>query len=477
IPTFSDFVKKNTDFLVKNSRIGDRLQDKWCNLYHGACRVEGIKPNTTAKADWSEVYVEVWKNAEENDNFNDQQKQSNSESNQESTTSISLSKTIPSNSTNSSKSTSRHTLSETEQAYVNSLYQKLNDKKMWVLKSGRKVEKIMEECARDSKEEQGTHSMIIDPLDPVWESYFTEDELEEISSTNPPQLPSLTPQMTEYLKKFDNLTDLDELFDKANEDKFNPKKDADLYWLKQSIINALELYYCNFLNKEVKSASDLLHRIWRPVYLCFDQSPNISVTSGEKTCYASVRKRETEREVTIEAPRRFFGTRTDLLFYTQTTMREIGTTEVGLRSITESNKSINELELKVPKTMKDMLLRLIKLSSVNQNKIITCGLNISGLYLNQLVMNIPKGYVCRVSRFPVELQYPERSDNFIQLIKPILTTIYGTRIQMETTLKNIDIEREKTGILSYGFKKNSNNHNFPIPPCFTPIPTQRKRRI
>ena len=62
-------------------------------------------------------------------------------------------------------------------------------------------------------------------------------------------------------------------------------------------------------------------------------------------------------------------------------MKEFGTTEVGLKSTTESNKSINELELKVPKTMKDMLLRLMKLSPGNQSKIITCGLNISGIIL------------------------------------------------------------------------------------------------
>ena len=50
-----------------------------------------------------------------------------------------------------------------------------------------------------------------------------------------------------------------------------------------------------------------------------------------------------------------------------------------LKSAAEVNKSVNELELKVPKTMKDMLLRLIKLSLDESNKIITCGFNISGI--------------------------------------------------------------------------------------------------
>ncbi|KAI7850074.1 hypothetical protein BDC45DRAFT_263654 [Circinella umbellata] len=155
---------------------------------------------------------------------------------------------------------------------------------MWTLKTGRKVEKVMERCTKDYKVEhhnlyiRGAHSIIMDPLDPVWDNYFTEEEREEISNTSPPQLPPLTPKMIEYLQKFEGLTDLDDLFNKVNEENPTPKKDSDLYWLKQSIINGLELYYCGFFDKEVKSESDLLHRIWRPIYLCFDHSINISVT-------------------------------------------------------------------------------------------------------------------------------------------------------------------------------------------------------
>ncbi|KAG2218387.1 hypothetical protein INT45_013338, partial [Circinella minor] len=467
IPTFKDFVKKNKTFLVQNSSIDDKLHSKWVNLYITACRSVGVNPNTADKVDWGDVFIALVKAAKDN-NDTKQQKP-----NPDSTTTPTANAKASSSSSNNT--TSRHMLTDTEKIYVESLYQKLKEENMWTLKTGRKVEKVMEECARDYTVEQGAHSLIVDPLDSVWGNYFTEEEREEISSTNAPELPPLTLQMTEYLQKFENLTDLDDLFNKANEDYFNPKKDAELYWLKQSIINALEIYYCGFLDKEVKSESDLLHRIWRPIYLCFDHSANISVTSGEKTSYASaLRKKESKTET--EAPSKFFGTRTDLLFFTPITMKEFGTAEMGLKSATESNKSVNELKLKVPKTMKDMLLRLIKLSPVEPDKIITCGFNISGVYLNQLVMDNPKGYVCRVSRFPVELQYPVSPDNFIQLFKPILATIYGTRIQMESTLKHIDDERKKAGIPSYGFKKTNNSNNIPIPPCFTPIPAQRKRK-
>ena len=55
--------------------------------------------------------------------------------------------------------------------------------------------------------------------------------------------------------------------------------------------------------------------------------------------------------------------------------------------------------------------------------------------MNQLVVDNPKGYVCRLSRSPEELQYPEDPSEFIELIKPIFRTIHGTKIQMENTLK------------------------------------------
>ncbi|KAI9266761.1 hypothetical protein BDA99DRAFT_480492 [Phascolomyces articulosus] len=120
---------------------------------------------------------------------------------------------------------------------------------------------------------RGTQSLIVDPLDPAWDAYFTDQERDEISATNPLQLSPLTLEMVQYLKKFENMVGyLDDIFDTTSKDHFNPKKNADLYWLKQSITNTLELYYCDFFGKEVQSESDSLHHIWRSLYLCFVHS-------------------------------------------------------------------------------------------------------------------------------------------------------------------------------------------------------------
>ena len=82
----------------------------------------------------------------------------------------------------------------------------------------------------------------------------------------------------------------------------------------------------------------------------------------------------------------FFGIRTDLLLYTPLTMNEYGTTEVGLDSRKDSNKAINELKLKAPKTMKDMLLRMIRIYPGIQRNLMTCGFNISGILFLTIII-------------------------------------------------------------------------------------------
>ncbi|KAI9275958.1 hypothetical protein BDA99DRAFT_532903 [Phascolomyces articulosus] len=116
---------------------------------------------------------------------------------------------------------------------------------------------------------------------------------------------------------------LDDLWKKVNEQESNPKHDPEVYWLKTSIINALELYYCDFLKKDVKLEARILHRVWWIVYLCFDNDSRITVTS---------------------------------------------------------NKTINELELKCPKTMEDnMLLRMVRIYPGIQHDLMTCDFNISAM--------------------------------------------------------------------------------------------------
>ncbi|KAI7860931.1 hypothetical protein BDC45DRAFT_563119 [Circinella umbellata] len=352
-------------------------------------------------------------------------------------------KSIPQSNTSRSPTTtitnsSRHILSESEITKVSSVYESLNNKNMWILSTGTKEEEIMHKCASENTIEHthGANLRIFDflyaflnfnlrisqfsicvPLagpNCALRELTTNDEREDISNFRAPKLPPMSSKMEEYLKEFDDLMTWDELWKKVNELIVDIKEDPEVYWLKTSIINALELYHGDFFKKEIKSKADMLHRVWRIIYLCFDNDSRITVTSSA----SALRKKCSQNEEQHESSRRFFGTRTDLLFYTPNTMNEFGMTKIGLHSRTDSNTAINKLELKCPKTMKDMLLQNIRMCPGIQRDLVTCGFSISGLHIKQLVADNPSGYVCRLSRLPEELQYPEEHCDFVRLIKP-----------------------------------------------------------
>ncbi|KAI8883837.1 hypothetical protein K501DRAFT_285163 [Backusella circina FSU 941] len=61
------------------------------------------------------------------------------------------------------------------------MYKKLDENKMWRLKTGKLVEKTMEEFSNKCNYEH--HSLIFDISDKTWEKYFTVDEIKEIKTT------------------------------------------------------------------------------------------------------------------------------------------------------------------------------------------------------------------------------------------------------------------------------------------------------
>ncbi|KAG2227173.1 hypothetical protein INT45_003903 [Circinella minor] len=125
-------------------------------------------------------------------------------------------------------------------------------------------------------------------------------------------------------------------------------------------------FVCNEYPSVAKKKSDMIIKMRLPIR---DVQPLVTPGSNQER-FGGMSQLDEEMEV--DAPRRAFGTRTDLLFYTPLSMNVYGTTEVGLNSITDSNKAINELELKAPKTMKDnMLLRMIRMYPGIQQSLMT----------------------------------------------------------------------------------------------------------
>ncbi|KAL0073373.1 hypothetical protein F4703DRAFT_1897419 [Phycomyces blakesleeanus] len=351
------------------------------------------------------------------------------------------------------------------------MYNSLNTEKMWKLSSGTIVEKIMEKVALACEYEHPAHSLILDPQEASWSEHFTVEELKEIAAHKAPKFQDFPKEMEEYIKSYKTLYDIEELWDHNQAHTFHPKKQADLYWLHQSIINTLELYFYNLLDKGPEnSESDLIHRVWRPIYSCFNCT-SISVNSGEVMSSASSRRKNANRVLPTITPieRKKLGTRVDLLF--RTTVVELGTAEFK-RNEDEGSQCLREIGLKCPKAMKDMMVALLEIAPTELGNISTHGFQVSGLLMNQLTLTIPEGYVCRVSRLSQPLRYPDSPKQFFRYLYPILKVIWNVKLRMAATLERVNEEQGEVP-LSYDYQPQTSEMT--IPSCFSPNPTKKRK--
>src|ERR1044072_4489588 len=81
-------------------------------------------------------------------------------------------------------------------------YQELDSNQMWTLKSGRKVEVVIYEFARDLPRESYLHSFIINDVDVEAKSLFTNEEWEEITTSEVKDKPSLEQSYINLLKAY-----------------------------------------------------------------------------------------------------------------------------------------------------------------------------------------------------------------------------------------------------------------------------------
>ncbi|KAI8147764.1 hypothetical protein BJV82DRAFT_664126 [Fennellomyces sp. T-0311] len=81
---------------------------------------------------------------------------------------------------------------------------------MWKLSTGTLVERQMKKLASDAVHEHPCHSLTLDPYDPSWAPYFTEEEVQELKSYQVPPIIPLPTAAKKYLEKFNGLKTLDD---------------------------------------------------------------------------------------------------------------------------------------------------------------------------------------------------------------------------------------------------------------------------
>lgn len=132
-------------------------------------------------------------------------------------------------------------------AHFNHIFHNLDPEKMWTLKSGRVVEKIIYEYARNLKYESYLHSFIIGDIDEKEKSLFRDEEWKEIFSSNCKKIPKIEKSVTNLMKKY-SVTDLPS-FRKIIFEPFLPTKT--LYFNREH----LDLNYVNLVYRAI-------HTLW-----------------------------------------------------------------------------------------------------------------------------------------------------------------------------------------------------------------------
>ncbi|PKC17367.1 hypothetical protein RhiirA5_393737 [Rhizophagus irregularis] len=107
-------------------------------------------------------------------------------------------------------------------------------------------------------------------------------------------------------------------------------------------------------------------------------------------------------------------------------------------------KFLKEAGLKLPKVLKDMLVKLMKKVDWNRErcaKMQTVGIIHTGLMIMMVHLDNPQGYICRIQRGEV-MEVPDNLEKFSSVLK-ILAAVLNLKIVIKETLKVIQKETSR----------------------------------
>ncbi|RGB37265.1 hypothetical protein C1646_57421 [Rhizophagus diaphanus] len=231
---------------------------------------------------------------------------------------------------------------------------------MWKLSSGRFVEEELYKLGQGLEFEHAIHSFILDVEDGSIVEHFTETELREINRTSIPEVPELSDEIDEFLRKFLGKTNLNEIRQIIKESSFGNDYDHDKHHDLDYICLALHTLVREIQNGSIK---DTNLENWYNCHVwsvLFDQA--FGDIKGESTSISTAtRKNNTAKRKPGE--RRKIGRRGDWILRAVGNSKkdEFGAGEAGKDWVDEyGTKYLREIGLKLPKTLKDMLVNLIE---------------------------------------------------------------------------------------------------------------------
>ncbi|KAG2221380.1 hypothetical protein INT45_012426 [Circinella minor] len=397
-PSLRDFICTCMDDIVKLTDLRKNVYRFWATKFDKVLKDLNVEGKAEEEIDWSFV-KEFIKQKKTQD-------ATKTASNNIKTSSASKS------TTKSAKLMTAGVLNEVKNSYEDVL----KSKKVWKLESGRVVEEVMMNLALKLKYEHPIHSMIINPDDLVYADVFDENELDEIRNFKSIDFDQPLPEdLQVYLHSFIGKRELKELNSAIKDKVFDPLDEADMYWARQTIDEAVNLYNYKFFEDDYIE-DDVEYCIWPFISKCFGATP-IRARSGKRKSQASSARHNQKRSLSAHEPtsRHTVGMQPDMkcLYLNY----EIGFSEVGLKDD-----------------------------------------GASGLHMSALIMDSPEGSVCRITQSE-RATFPCDADVCVRQLIPIIELVYRVRLYLMETVNAIKNDNQ---VLSLGKKGKKRSL---IPPC------------
>ena len=112
------------------------------------------------------------------------------------------------------------------------------------------------------------HSLVLDTTDLTWKKYFTSQEMQEIKQHRCKRLVDLPASLDQYIHQLQQSADVPAL----KQQLLTEKDDENCEWLRNCVLNYLNLFKCGYLPLTDQTEGDMLRRIWFFVDTAFDTS-------------------------------------------------------------------------------------------------------------------------------------------------------------------------------------------------------------
>ncbi|KAI9301131.1 hypothetical protein BJ944DRAFT_243553 [Cunninghamella echinulata] len=435
--TWDEFIENMESLIISSYSNEDKFGYKalWRERFIKVAKMLNIRVRADNKQYWKKIESKLCRQRTESDN-----------SPGKNPTSTNSSKTTSLKSYSSSSSSSHnYILSNEDIESIKKRYASIDQNKKWKLSTGTVVEDVMEKVAIECKYEHPVHSLILDIKDSVWNDYFSTIELDEITNHNRKSLSSLPSTLVDYLNTYDNNNlSAKEIYKYACNHSFDPIDEYDKKWIQQTIVTAVDIFMFNdVINTNCFSEADYLHRIWRFIYMLFNDN-YVDAIFGEKTSDSiSKRKNETPQLERIDKRKsKAMDSGMDILF--KYGFLELGCVEAGIGQIsTYDNKYMNDGMIKLPKALRDIMVSLVEYNGDNINNFVTVGFILLGLEMELVIMDVPEGHsICRITRSPV-FTFPFCINSFGADIIPILEITWKAKKLMQDTISLINKKKRK----------------------------------